>query len=100
VDLTDPVINADSACVLFNICLSVFIQQTQCRKIVALEKAHNYITEGSSAVKAFTEKLLRTVREQRHPAIRVVIATQKPSINTQLLDLCSITIVHRCTSPA
>jgi hypothetical protein len=25
VDLTDPVINANSACVLFNICLSVFI---------------------------------------------------------------------------
>jgi hypothetical protein len=52
------------------------------------------------AAKAFTEKLLRTVREQRHQAVRVVIATQEPSINTQLLDLCSITIVHRCTSPA
>jgi hypothetical protein len=100
VDLTDPVIDADSACVLFDICLSVFIQQTQCGKIVALDEAHNYITEGSGAVKAFTEKLLRTVREQRHPAVRVVIATQEPSINTQLLDLCSITIVHRCTSPA
>jgi hypothetical protein len=47
------------------------------------------MTEGSGAAKAFTEKLLRTVREQR-----------QPSINTQLLDLCSITMVHRCTSPA
>jgi hypothetical protein len=85
VDLTDPVIDADSACVLFDICLSVFIQQTQC---------------GSGAAKAFTEKLLRTVREQRHQAVRVVVATQEPSINTQLLDLCSITMVHRSTSPA
>ncbi|EUC41624.1 hypothetical protein COCMIDRAFT_40206 [Bipolaris oryzae ATCC 44560] len=100
VDLTDPVIDADSACVLFDICLSVFIQQTKCGKIVALDEAHNYMTEGSSAAKAFTEKLLRTVREQRHQAVRVVIATQEPSINTQLLDLCSITMVHRCTSPA
>ncbi|XP_014558608.1 hypothetical protein COCVIDRAFT_14210 [Bipolaris victoriae FI3] len=100
VDLTDPVIDADSACALFDICLSVFIQQTQCGKIVALDEAHNYMTEGSSAAKAFTEKLLRTVREQRHQAVRVVIATQEPSINTQLLDLCSITMVHRCTSPA
>ncbi|KAH7558346.1 hypothetical protein BM1_05618 [Bipolaris maydis] len=100
VDLTDPVIDADSACVLFDICLSVFIQQTQCGKIVALDEAHNYMTEGSGAAKAFTEKLLRTVREQRHQAVRVVIATQEPSINTQLLDLCSITMVHRCTSPA
>jgi hypothetical protein len=100
VDLTDPVIDADSACVLFDICLSVFIQQTRCGKIVALDEAHNYMTEGSGAAKAFTEKLLRTVREQRHQAVRVVIATQEPSINTQLLDLCSITMVHRCTSPA
>jgi DNA helicase HerA-like ATPase len=100
VDLTDPVIDADSACVLFDICLSVFIQQTQCGKIVALDEAHNYMTESSGAAKAFTKKLLRTVREQRHQAVRVVITTQEPSINTQLLDLCSITIVHRCTSPA
>ena len=40
------------------------------------------------------------MREQRHQAVRVVITTQEPSINTQLLDLCSITMVHRCTSPA
>ncbi|KAF1965166.1 hypothetical protein BU23DRAFT_561342 [Bimuria novae-zelandiae CBS 107.79] len=100
VDLTDPVIDPDSACVLFDICLSVFIQQTDCGKIVALDEAHNYMTEDSSANKAFTEKLLRTVREQRHQAVRVVVATQEPGINPQLLDLCSITMVHRCTSPA
>jgi hypothetical protein len=100
VDLTNPVINADSTCVLFDICLSVFILQTQYGKIVALDKAHNYITEGSSAAKAFTKKLLQTVQEQQHQAVRVVVATQEPSINTQLLDLCSITIVYRCTSPA
>ena len=49
VDLSDPVIDADSACVLFDICLSVFIQQTKCGKIVALDEAHNYVTEGSGA---------------------------------------------------
>ena len=100
VDLTDPVIDSDSACVLFDMCLSVFVQQTQGPKIIALDEAHNYMTEGSGSSKASTEKLLRTVREQRHQAVRVVIATQEPSINTQLLDLCSITMVHRCTSPA
>jgi hypothetical protein len=100
VDLTDPVIDPDSACVLFDICLSVFIQQTACGKIVALDEAHNYMTEDGSSAAAFTAKLLRTVREQRHQAVRVVVATQEPSINPQLLDLCSITMVHRCTSPA
>lgn len=100
VDLTDPVIDPDASCALFDICLSVFIQQTQCGKIVALDEAHNYMTEDGSSAKAFTEKLLRTVREQRHQAVRVVVATQEPSINPQLMDLCSITMVHRCTSPA
>jgi hypothetical protein len=58
------------------------------------------MTEGSGAAQAFAEKLLRTVREQRQQVVRVVVATQEPSINTQLLDLCSITMVHRCASPA
>jgi hypothetical protein len=101
IDLTDPVIDADSTCVLFNVCLSVFISQTSsCGKIVALDEAHNYMTEGSNSAKEFTEKLLRTVREQRHNATRVVVATQEPGIREQLLDLCSLTMVHRCTSPA
>jgi hypothetical protein len=30
----------------------------------------------------------------------VVIATQEPTVNTALLDLCSIMMVHRCTSLA
>ncbi|KAL5436043.1 hypothetical protein PMIN05_006888 [Paraphaeosphaeria minitans] len=100
IDLTDPVIEPDAVCALFDICLSVFIQQTQCGKIVALDEAHNYMTESGSSAKAFTDKLLRTIREQRHQAVRVIIATQEPSINPQLLDLCNITMVHRCTSPA
>jgi hypothetical protein len=101
VDLTDPVIDADSACVLFDLCLSVFIEQTKTvQKIIALDEAHNYLSEDSAATKAFTDNLLRKIREQRHLGVRTVIATQEPSINTQLLDLCSFTMVHRCTSPA
>ena len=101
VDLTDPVIDSDTACVLFDTCLSVFVAQTECSKIVALDEAHNYMgEESSSAVKTFTDRLLKTIREQRHQKTRVVIATQEPTINTKLLDLCSITMVHRCTSPA
>jgi DNA helicase HerA-like ATPase len=98
VDLTDPVIDADSACVLFDLCLSVFIEQTKTvQKIIALDEAHNYLSEDSAATKAFTDNLLRKIREQRHLGVRTVIATQEPSINTQLLDLCSFTMVHRCT---
>jgi hypothetical protein len=100
VDLTDPVIDADSACVLFDICLSIFLSLTKCGTIVTLDEAHNYMTESSAAAGRFTNGLLKTIREQRHQCARVVIATQEPTINTALLDLCSIIMVHRCTSPA
>jgi len=100
VDLTDPIVDADSACALFDLCLSIFISQTTCGKIIALDEAHNYMEETNAAAAQFTERLLKTIREQRHQGARVVIATQEPSINPRLLDLCNVTMVHRFTSPA
>jgi hypothetical protein len=41
VDLTDPFLDADTACLLFDICLSEFLEKTPCGKIVALDEAHN-----------------------------------------------------------
>jgi hypothetical protein len=58
------------------------------------------MSADSEAAGAFTSTILKNVREQRHKAVRVVVATQEPSINTSLLDLCTVTIVHRFTSPA
>ncbi|KAL4796254.1 hypothetical protein BDV19DRAFT_84381 [Aspergillus venezuelensis] len=48
----------------------------------------------------FTETILQTVRLQRHLGARIMVATQEPSVLPTLLDLCSVTIVHRFTSPA
>jgi hypothetical protein len=100
VDLTDPVVDVDAACVLFDTCLSIFLAQTTSRKIVALDEAHNYLLGDNAAAKQFTGKILKGIREQRHQGTRIVIATQEPTLDTALLDLCSITMVHRCTSPA
>jgi hypothetical protein len=100
VDLTDPVVDVDSACVLFDTCLSVFLAQTDCAKIIALDEAHNYLLSDNAAAKQFTGKLLKSIREQRHQGTRIVITTQEPTLDTSLLDLCSITMVHRCSSPA
>ena len=47
----------------------------------------------------FTDNLLSVIRQQRHQATRVIIATQEPTISPALLDLSSMTIVHRFTSP-
>lgn len=55
---------------------------------------------GTDSSSAFTESLLSVIRQQRHLATRVIIATQEPTISPSLLDLSSMTIVHRFTSPA
>lgn len=54
---------------------------------------------GTASALSFTESLLQVIRQQRHLATRVIIATQEPTISPKLLDLASITIVHRFTSP-
>lgn len=55
--------------------------------------------DKSAAAQNFTDSLLTAIREQRHTAARIIIATQEPTISPKLLDLCSLTLVHRFTSP-
>jgi hypothetical protein len=100
VDLTDPFMDPATVCILFDICLSIFKRRRPlCGIVVALDEAHKYMT-SSLAASNFTERLLGTVREQRHNATRVIIATQEPTISEKLLDLCTVSIVHHFTSPA
>ena len=54
---------------------------------------------AGAEVSSLTNTLLSAIRLQRHLGTRVFISTQEPTISPKLLDLCSITIVHRFTSP-
>ena len=54
---------------------------------------------ASESSSQLTERLLSVVRQQRHLATRVIIATQEPTISPALLELSSMTIVHRFQSP-
>jgi hypothetical protein len=54
---------------------------------------------NSAEALTFTNTLLSTIRLQRHLGTRIIISTQEPSISSALLDLSSVTIVHRFTSP-
>nr|POF15428.1 hypothetical protein CFP56_71924 [Quercus suber] len=100
IDLSDPFMDPATACVLFDICLSLIEEnRPSCGLVVALDEAHKYMTT-SPAASNFTERLLGTIREQRHNGTRVIIATQEPTISAKLLDLCTVSIVHRFTSPA
>lgn len=87
------------ACSLFNICLSLFLEQgADIGRVVALDEAHKYMGESTES-QTLTESLLSTIRLQRHLGTRVIISTQEPTVSPKLLDLCSVTIVHRFTSP-
>lgn len=68
-------------------------------RVIALDEAHKYMGEQSAECRTLTESLLATIRLQRHLGARVLISTQEPTISSKLLDLCSVTIVHRFTSP-
>lgn len=57
-----------------------------------------FLTE-TEAADDFTNSLLTCIREQRHQAVRVIVATQEPTISPKLLDLCSFSIIHRFNSP-
>ena len=40
IDLTDPLVDAASACSLFDICLGIFLEDGQVGRVIALDEAH------------------------------------------------------------
>ncbi|KAK2810313.1 hypothetical protein FQN50_003044 [Emmonsiellopsis sp. PD_5] len=101
IDLSCPFVDENDACSLFNIGLSIFMERrSESGRVVALDEAHKFLTTNSREAINLTDSLLSIVRQQRHLATRVIIATQEPTLSLSLLDLCNVTIVHRFTSPA
>jgi hypothetical protein len=99
VELSDPFLDSSTTCTLFSILLDVFLAaRPTSGLLVCLDEAHKFM-KNTPAAETFTENLLTVIREQRHNACRIVIATQEPTISPKLLDLCSMTFVHRFTSP-
>jgi len=99
VDLSCPCVTSEGACALFNMCLSLFLEQKNTvGRVIALDEAHKYMNSATEAT-TLTQTLLSSIRLQRHLGTRVFISTQEPTISPALLDLCSITIVHRFSSP-
>ncbi|TGO08649.1 hypothetical protein BTUL_0198g00100 [Botrytis tulipae] len=98
VDLSCPCLTVEAASSLFNMCLSLFLEETSnIGKVVALDEAHKYMSNSTGD--ALTGNLLSTIRLQRHLGTRIFISTQEPTISPALIDLCSMTIVHRFSSP-
>jgi len=99
VDLSCPFVKEGDACALFSICINLFLGNRNAGgRIIALDEAHKFLTKSGEAAE-FTDQLISIIRQQRHLASRVIIATQEPTLSPALLDLCNVTFVHRFRSP-
>jgi hypothetical protein len=116
IDLSCPFVDANLACILFKIGMDMYLESgSTTGKVIVVDEAHKvylplpssspifanrsqYMTD-TPASKVLTESLLRVIRQQRHYGARVIISTQEPTISPRLIDLCSITVIHRFSSP-
>ncbi|KAI4520458.1 hypothetical protein K525DRAFT_286016 [Schizophyllum commune Loenen D] len=101
VDLSDLFIDSGSACCLFEIVNRLFIRaDVGTGKVLLVDEAHKYLSTHKAS-SGLTKSLLTLIREQRHHGLRVIISTQEPTVVPPvLLDLCSVAILHRFSSPS
>ncbi|CAI7574429.1 unnamed protein product [Penicillium glandicola] len=98
-DLSCPFVDQSTACILFRIAIDLFLNAHPSRgKMIVADEAHKYMID-SIAAKALTDTFLNIIRQQRHLGVRIIISTQEPTISPKLIDLCSLTVIHRFTSP-
>jgi DNA helicase HerA-like ATPase len=99
VDLRDEWIEKDEALGLFVVMLRIFAAQKyemrDYNKLVVFDEAHKYMSESS-----LLGQVVETIREMRHQATSILIASQDPlSLPRAIIELSSILILHRMTSP-
>jgi DNA helicase HerA-like ATPase len=99
VDLRDEWIEKDEALGLFVVMLRIFaasrFEGREFNKLVVFDEAHKYISESD-----LISQVVETIREMRHQATSVIIASQDPlSVPRAIIELTSILILHRMTSP-
>jgi hypothetical protein len=99
VDLRDEWIEKEEALGLFVVMMRIFAsskhQGREFNKLVVFDEAHKYITESD-----LIGQVVETIREMRHQATSVLIASQDPlSVPRAVVELTSIMVLHRMTSP-
>ncbi|KAJ4152907.1 hypothetical protein LMH87_009425 [Akanthomyces muscarius] len=66
IDLSCPCISPDTACSLFNACLSMFLEQDyHCGRVVALDEAHKYMSNSPEST-TLTNTILATSPQFHH----------------------------------
>ena len=100
-DLTDPMLQPDEACGVFQVLLEQFREHSldSVGKVVAFDEAHKYLNNAGPGCIELANAIVDTVRKMRHEAIRVLISTQSPmTMPPELLELASATILHQFQS--
>ncbi|KAI4687109.1 uncharacterized protein J4E84_005480 [Alternaria hordeiaustralica] len=97
-DLSDAFMSSSTACVLFKLGLDRFLESPVKSKMVVLDEAHKYMSDSPGS-KFLADSLHHTIRVQRHLGTRMIISTQEPTVSTDLIALCNMTVIHRFSSP-
>ena len=89
VDLRDEYIDKDEA-------LGLFHEGVGFNKFIVFDEAHKYMDD-----KELVGSITTAIREMRHNGVSIMIASQDPmSLPTEIIELSSIVIMHRFSSPA
>ena len=101
IDVRDELIDKDEALSIFMVLLNRFagagtVDADRFNKMVVFDEAHKYMSDTS-----LTDAINEAVREMRHKGITLVIASQDPlSIPSVVIELSTVIITHRMSSPA
>ena len=101
VDLRDEFIEKDEALGLFVVMLNIFssvmsVDGKAFNKFIVFDEAHKYMND-----KELVGSITTAIREMRHKGVSIMIASQDPmSLPTEIIELSSIVVMHRFSSPA
>ena len=101
VDLRDEFIEKDEALGLFVVMLNIFsgvmnVNGKAFNKFIVFDEAHKYMSN-----KDLVGSITTAIREMRHKGVSIMIASQDPmSLPTEIIELSSIVVMHRFSSPA
>lgn len=101
VDLRDEFIEKEEALGLFVVMLNIFssvmkVDGRAFNKFIVFDEAHKYMND-----KDLVGSITTAIREMRHKGVSIMIASQDPmSLPTEIIELSSIVVMHRFSSPA
>lgn len=97
IDITDPLLSKEEACGIFQVLTEQYRAIPSIKlggKLLVLDEAHKYME--SKQARGLSKAVVNCARLMRHDGLRLIVSTQSPlTLAPELLELCSLTILHR-----